>query len=308
MTSKRAKILVVDDTHMARIQVGGLLAVCANWETVFAKDGQEALECIAADHFDLVLTDLVMPVMGGLELVERIKKLHPQMPVILMTSQGNEHIASDALRAGAASYIPKRMLGDNLVSTVRSVLDVCHERTSYSRIGPYLRSNRLQFVIGNDGGLISPLVHVLQEQMLNEAIVDESERIRVAIALEEALSNALYHGNLELSSELRESENDLYFEVAQQRRQIAPYLGRSILIEAIRNQEEVRIMIRDEGPGFDPTNLPDPTDPENLEKVHGRGLLLIRTFMDKVIHNDRGNEITLVKRTCAEPVEVDQSN
>lgn len=55
-------------------------------------------------------------------------------------------------------------------------------------------------------------------------------------------------------------------------------------------------MIRDEGPGFDSTSLPDPTDPVNLEKVSGRGLLLIRTFMDEVRHNPKGNEIVLVKR------------
>ena len=55
-------------------------------------------------------------------------------------------------------------------------------------------------------------------------------------------------------------------------------------------------MVRDEGPGFDPATLPDPTDPSNLERVGGRGLLLIRTFMDEVRHNESGNEITFVKR------------
>ena len=55
-------------------------------------------------------------------------------------------------------------------------------------------------------------------------------------------------------------------------------------------------MIRDEGPGFDPDGLPDPTDPENLTKASGRGVLLIRTFMDEVRFNDTGNEITMIKR------------
>ena len=55
-------------------------------------------------------------------------------------------------------------------------------------------------------------------------------------------------------------------------------------------------MVRDEGLGFDPSLLPDPTDPANLGKVSGRGLLLIQTFMDHVEHNATGNEITMVKR------------
>ena len=61
-------------------------------------------------------------------------------------------------------------------------------------------------------------------------------------------------------------------------------------------REAVRITIRDQGPGFDPSRLPDPTVPENIGKISGRGLLLIRTFMDDVRFNETGNEITLVKK------------
>ena len=64
---------------------------------------------------------------------------------------------------------------------------------------------------------------------------------------------------------------------------------------AMTRQEAV-FVVRDEGNGFDPSQLPDPTDPANLERVSGRGLLLIQTFMDQVEHNERGNEITMRKR------------
>lgn len=57
----------------------------------------------------------------------------------------------------------------------------------------------------------------------------------------------------------------------------------------------MRVTVEDEGPGFDPTKLPDPTDPANLDRVSGRGLLLIQTFMDEVKFNDRGNRISLYK-------------
>jgi anti-sigma regulatory factor (Ser/Thr protein kinase) len=63
---------------------------------------------------------------------------------------------------------------------------------------------------------------------------------------------------------------------------------------------EATFVIQDEGPGFDPASLPDPTDPENLDKVSGRGLLLMRTFMDEVSYNDRGNQVTMIKRTVAD--------
>ena len=62
-------------------------------------------------------------------------------------------------------------------------------------------------------------------------------------------------------------------------------------------------MVADEGHGFDPNTLPDPTDPANLERVGGRGLLLIRTFMNEVTFNKAGNAITLVKYRDTRPEE-----
>ena len=59
-------------------------------------------------------------------------------------------------------------------------------------------------------------------------------------------------------------------------------------------------VVRDQGKGFDPTQLPDPTEPENVGRVNGRGLFLIRTFMDEVTFNSQGNEITMIRRRDSE--------
>ena len=60
-------------------------------------------------------------------------------------------------------------------------------------------------------------------------------------------------------------------------------------------------VVNDQGPGFDPSTLPDPTDPSNLERIGGRGLMLIRTFMDRVEFNDSGNQITMSNRHRGNP-------
>jgi anti-sigma regulatory factor (Ser/Thr protein kinase) len=59
---------------------------------------------------------------------------------------------------------------------------------------------------------------------------------------------------------------------------------------------EVVFVIRDEGPGFNPDALPDPTAPENLAKASGRGILLMRSFVDDIRYNATGNELTLIKK------------
>ena len=60
-------------------------------------------------------------------------------------------------------------------------------------------------------------------------------------------------------------------------------------------------VVRDEGHGFDAGNLPDPTDPHNIELASGRGVLLMRSFMDEVMFNETGNEVTMVKRSKISP-------
>ena len=68
------------------------------------------------------------------------------------------------------------------------------------------------------------------------------------------------------------------------------------------SRSEAVFVIRDDGSGFDPDAQPDPTEPTNRERISGRGLLLIRTFVDCVSHNSLGNEVTLVKRLNRNPV------
>ena len=123
---------------------------------------------------------------------------------------------------------------------------------------------------------------------------DPSDLTRVGIALDEALVNALYHGNLELDSALRE-DGDAFQRLAKQRLTQQPYSQRQLRVEATITQQVAEIMIQDDGSGFDPNSLPDPRDPANLEKVSGRGVLLMRTFMDEVEFNQKGNCVILRK-------------
>jgi hypothetical protein len=154
-----------------------------------------------------------------------------------------------------------------------------------------------RFVLDNEIGTIPALVAHLEGDLKRLKAGDETELLQIGVALREALVNAIFHGNLEVSSSLREIEGGQpYLDLAERRRHEAPYGDRRVRLTATQRRHEVRYHIADEGPGFDPSALPDPTDISQLERVSGRGLLLIRTFMDEVEHNSVGNEITLVKR------------
>lgn len=292
-----ATVLIVDDSPVDRRLARGLLEKNPDLSVSYAVNGVEALGVIRQSPPDLVLTDLQMPEMNGLELVRAVREKHPLVPVILMTGQGSEEIAVQALSLGASSYVPKPRLARDLLETVETVLGAARAHRHHARLMQCLDESQWSFELDNDPSLITSLVDHLQQHVTQLGLCDETGRIRLAIALEEALINALYHGNLEISSELRENDPQGYYKLAEERRREEPYRSRSIHVEASMSRREAVYVVRDGGPGFDPSKLPDPTDPANLEKSSGRGLLLIRTFMDEVRHNATGNEITMIKRS-----------
>jgi CheY-like chemotaxis protein/anti-sigma regulatory factor (Ser/Thr protein kinase) len=279
--------------------VGGLLERQGGCTVVYACDGRAALQHFEGAVPDLVLTDLQMPEMDGLELVAAIKGDFPLTPVVLMTAQGSEEIASEALRRGAASYVPKKKLAEDLVETVERVLAAAREDRSHSRLMHHLSECDARFVVGNDLILIRSLVSYLQQLLRCMPLGDETERLRAGIAIEEALKNAYYHGSLEVKTGAGWPQRKAIEQVTRERLVEGPYASRKIYVRAKVTRDQAEFIIRDEGPGFDASQLPDAVDANSHGKAAGRGIILMRTIMDEVKFNAAGNEVTLIKRPPA---------
>ena len=289
-------ILVVDDSPTERLRVGRLIERGVGSVSItYAENGKAAYDSLQLVLPDLIVTDLRMPEMDGLGLVERVTADGIGVPVILMTSFGNEEIALQALNAGAASYVPKAVLDKYLIYTVENVIALSQGKKNRQRVLQALTHVHLQFVLDNDITYVPPLISYLQEQMAIMRLFDESQLLRVGIALCEALTNAIHHGNLELDSEWRQNDEAEYFRIAEERRQSKPYSDRRVRMVSTLSDQEVRFVIDDEGLGFKVDQIRDPTDEINMERMGGRGLLLIRSFMDQVTHNSTGNSIALIK-------------
>jgi len=288
-------ILVVDDSAVDRRLAGGLLEKTSDAAIYYAEDGVDALEQIELHIPDIVLTDMQMPNMDGLELVKQVKTLYPLIPVVLMTAQGSEEIAVKALHCGAVSYVPKRKLAQDLMEIIDRVTAASQQDRSDTRLARKISSLDTSYVLENELALISSLVNHLQKTIIRMGVCGQSERIQVGIAIEEALVNAFYHGNLELEAELRENDHKAFYELAKERTKESPYKDRRIHVRVQMTRGQASFTIRDEGPGFDPALLPDPTDAANLEKPGGRGVMLMQAFADEVTYNDKGNEVTLIK-------------
>lgn len=294
-------VLVVDDSAVDRRLATLLLCKGTTINVEQADNGRSALEAIKRHEPDLVVTDLQMPELDGLGLIRRIRTQHPRVPVVLMTAHGSEGLAVEALEAGAASYVPKSALAETLLDTVEQVLAVSRADHNLDRLAQCLDAAEFAFHLENDSSLIDPLVDVVQRLVDKVQLCDTTGRVRIGIALEEALLNALYRGNLELSfDEMQEDRANLLqglsMGLAEQRRSEPPYCDRKIFIKVQISPQELKIVVRDEGPGFDVVPVADADDPASLGREGGRGLVLMRTFMDEVTYNPTGNEVLMTKR------------
>lgn len=131
--------------------------------------------------------------------------------------------------------------------------------------------------LSNDPRIIGEAVQQLVERSL-AAGFDDADRLRLnlRVSVTEALANAMLNGNQKDPS-------------------------KRVRLEARLRSDRLVIRVTDEGGGFDPHHLPDPTLPEHRILGSGRGIFLIRSLMDAVEFNDRGNSITMVLERAADP-------
>lgn len=121
-----------------------------------------------------------------------------------------------------------------------------------------------------------PKVDEFAERVAEEMSFSKEEKDDIAISVTEVVNNAIIHGNLADPKKI-------------------------VHIVFCREEDSLIVKIRDEGDGFNPDDLPDPTSTDNLLKLKGRGIFIIRQLMDDVTYRktDEGMEVTLVKRRCA---------
>ena len=123
--------------------------------------------------------------------------------------------------------------------------------------------------IANDSHLLKEtskkLINDLKQKGVSEEIIFD-----VHVGFEEALRNAMIHGNKSIP-------------------------GKQVLIETVISEDSVLICVEDEGDGFDPASLPDPTLGDNLMRENGRGVYLIKHLMDEVTYENGGNRVVMRK-------------
>ena len=115
-------VLVVDDAAEIRELLADLILRPSGYRVLTAASGSAGLEAARAQSPDVVISDIKMPDLTGIELTEILRRERPSLPVILITAEGSEEVARQALRAGAIDYYPKPFDPDEMLATLARVL------------------------------------------------------------------------------------------------------------------------------------------------------------------------------------------
>lgn len=129
---KKAKIMIADDEERLRVTLGRMLTA-RGLDVVTLASGQEALERLKSDSFDVVLLDLRMPGMSGLETLARMKEVDPSVEVILLTGHASMEAAREATKLGVYDYLLKPCSVDEIILRIESAYERRGEKARTSR-------------------------------------------------------------------------------------------------------------------------------------------------------------------------------
>ncbi len=272
-----SRILVVDDDDTTRLIISRLLAK-TGFSVSEARDGVEALEILRSDRFDLMVCDVWMPRMTGLDLLVALRTLDHAPRVVVMTSDDTPDTMLKAVREQAFSYVHKPVEPSKLLTTVREALDAPEP----------------------------PRIEVLSARPdWVELLVPCS---REAVGRIEAVMAQL---ETDLPLELRESIGFAFRELAMNAVEWGGKLDptRKVRISCLRAKRMILYRIADPGVGFSIEDLPHaaigqpPDDPIAHMEVReakglrpgGFGLLSVRSTVDELLYNEQRNEVVFVK-------------
>lgn len=226
----------------------------------------EAVELNRIDDFDIVITDLdnidEIP-----EAIENDTNGDSCLPEIEEPKK-SEHIR--AFKICATSFNRENYDETELKNLFETILNYKAQYVDKFETIKNLRE-KIEFEFPSALSLMHSVLNYLTKRVEKLGVID-AEDSHLFIALDEAFVNAVKHGN-----------------------QFDP--KKNVRISVDVSPKEASFTFEDEGEGFDVAKIPDPRDPENLFKTSGRGVLIIHNVMDAVQYNERGNRITMVKKS-----------
>ena len=270
---KNVRVLVVEDSRTMQTFLLNLLKK-EDYEVVVAGDGESGIKLfqqglVEGNSFDIVMTDIVMPGMSGLEVLKRVKTLNYDTVVVVLTSDANVETAIEALNLGANNFLHKPPNSEEILNVMWRATKHREIFLENEELNPFTERS-IHIEIPSQLRFIKGIAHNIIADAKLMGYDERDLRDRIPVTVDEAVTNAIKHGN-----KFQEDKR--------------------VTIDVSINTDRIKIVVVDEGEGFDVSSVPDPTDPMNFLKPSGRGILFMNIGMDEVCYNEKGNILTLIK-------------
>lgn len=289
------KILVVDDEKDLAGMIKSAVELKYKTEVLMAQNGHDGLEVIRKEKPNYVISDIMMPDMDGLEMIRSLREEENNTPVIFVSAFVNIENTMEAIRLGAADFIRKPFKIHELYHSLDRLIELDKPQEQFTQSLSALGKMNWEFATKDFN--VQLFASQLAQFVTKSRTIPIHEKNSFYVVVSEALLNAREHGNLEMRSHVKDEDMAEYERLMSERLRNPVMANRKIHITFEHANRDIKITISDEGSGFD-HRLIDSEEfysHDNLMKQHGKGLLIVKNYMDSVIFNDKGNTITLIK-------------
>jgi CheY-like chemotaxis protein len=260
------QVLVVDDEPAMRELLSTYLAEFGI-SALTAPNGVQALEIVQTRPVDLIITDLWMPEMDGLELLQKVKTINARIPVAVLSGHGTVQDTVKALNLGAYTFLSKPVRIEDIESVVRKGLRLRDLSVGSYELQNYIR-HYSEIQIPNYQHLFPSVILYILKDCQWRGFDDDQMLSNLSVVLDEMLMNAYKHGN-------KERED------------------RSITIRYAFDVDKLQITIEDEGEGFDTEQVIRELTSLERHQLLERGVFLLSILMDDFQYNEKGNAVTM---------------
>ena len=260
------KILIIDDHDDLASSLRSVFSA-AGHEVEILETREDAVSIDDIDDFDLVITDL--------DVDNTISEPHlngNNGTCLQEPTEGEPGERIKAFKLCATNFRRDEFDENELKNFVETVLNFKNQFVDKVAFVKHLHE-KIEFELPSAISPMHSILDYLTKRVEKLGVVDANQS-NLFVALDEAFVNAVKHGNKFNTQKL-------------------------VRITAELSDKEASFTVEDEGEGFDVNSIPDPLDPENLFKTSGRGVLFIYNIMDEVKYNERGNRLTMVKKSAS---------
>ncbi|MDM4017047.1 ATP-binding response regulator [Roseiconus lacunae] len=296
MKAPMCRVLVVDDSATQMTLMTSILRG-REFDVDTASDGAEAIGRVAKRAPDLIVTDMQMPEVNGVELIRKLRSEAPMIPSILVTAFGTEGLAAEALGVGACNYISKDHLGVLLPDTVHRMCQLLQANRESLYLKAALSRRTFEFVLDSSIERLTPCVCMLTRMLAAMNVLHTVDRLRIAEAIHYTLLHCIVHGNCgEPLCEKPYSIADAMELVSARRREAGEASGdRCVTLRVSVKSSEVEFLIGFDGDGPSIRQSPMPGTPQSFADERGRGMLLLTSVMDELFIDPVTLDLRLTK-------------